>query len=65
MICLSLTEDCGAVSDKWEAVCDTCGSFGTKKWHLYIEKNEGAKFAEVPHDVAEQIPALEKEEDDD
>lgn len=58
-------EDCGEVSDKWEAVCDKCGSFGTKKWHLYIEKNESAKFAEVPQDVAEQIPALENEEDDD
>ena len=36
-------EDCGAVSDKWEAVCDKCGAFGTKKWHLYVEKKDNSE----------------------
>ena len=58
-----ICEDCGAVSDKWEAVCDKCGSFGTKKWHLYVEKNEGPKFAEVPAEIADQIPTLDNDED--
>ncbi len=58
-------DDCGHASHEWEAVCEQCGAFATKKWHLYLEKFEGPRFAEVSDEIAEQIAEIENEDDED
>lgn len=49
-------EECGDVSDSWNAVCQNCGAFGQYKWHLYVEDAV---------ELSQDEKLSEKEEDDD
>lgn len=40
-------EECGNVSEEWDAVCSKCGAFGQDKWHLYVEESVEPQMAET------------------
>lgn len=41
-------DECGQVTDEWEAVCPHCRAFGQSHWHLYVEKADMEQIVEVP-----------------